>query len=120
MEAGVIEELFAFGVGGEVDLEAAVEQEAVDRIGADAAARGVGGFKELEGDVAALEFESATEAGQTRANNGDRMRIHVISRRRPTLRRTRNSLILSRVRRPMRRSSERMRARKSFCARRAK
>lgn len=51
----VIEELLGFWVGGDEDLEAAVEEEAVDNVGADAATDGVGCFEEEERDVVGVE-----------------------------------------------------------------
>lgn len=51
----VVEQLPSFGIGGDEDLEAAVESEAVDEIGAYAAADGVGGFEEEERGVVSLE-----------------------------------------------------------------
>lgn len=51
----VIEELLGFWVGGDEDLEAAVEEEAVDNVGADTATDGVGCFEEEERDVVGVE-----------------------------------------------------------------
>ena len=65
----VVEEVLGFGVGGDEDLEAAVEEEAVDNVGADAAAHGVGGFEEEEGDVAGVEVGGGGEAGESGADD---------------------------------------------------
>lgn len=52
----VVEKLLGFWVGGDEDLEAAVEEEAVDNVGADAAADSVGCFKEEERDVLGVQM----------------------------------------------------------------
>lgn len=51
----VIEERLGFRVCGDEDLEAAVEEEAVDEVGADTATDTVGGFEEDKGDVFGAE-----------------------------------------------------------------
>ena len=51
----VIEERLGFRVCGDKDLEAAIEEEAVDEVGADTATDAVGGFEEEVGDVFGAE-----------------------------------------------------------------
>lgn len=51
----VIEELLGFWVGSDEDLEATVEEEAINNICADAATNGIGCFEEEERDVLRVE-----------------------------------------------------------------
>lgn len=67
----VIEEFLGFGIGGDKDLEAAVEEEAVDNVGADAAADGVGGIEEEEGDVVGVEVGGGGETGEAGTDDDD-------------------------------------------------
>lgn len=62
VEGRVVEEA-GLRVGGGEDLEAAVEEEAVDLIGADAAAHAVGGLEEDEGDSGRVQEGSGSKAG---------------------------------------------------------
>lgn len=59
----VVQKLPSFRIGRDEDLEAAVEGEAVDEIGADAATDAVGGFEEEERDVLGLEVGRGGQAG---------------------------------------------------------
>lgn len=67
----VVEKLPSFGVSSDKDLEATVESEAIDVIGADAAADGVGGFEEEVRDVKSLEAGGGGQAGKAGADNED-------------------------------------------------
>lgn len=71
VEGLIIEELLGFRVGGDEDLEAAVEEEAVDNVGAHAASDGVGGFQEEEGDVLGVQVGGGGESGEARADDDD-------------------------------------------------
>lgn len=71
VEGLVIEEFSSFGISGDEDLKAAVEKEAVDQVGADATADGVGGFEEEEGDVGGVEVGGGGEAGEAGSDDGD-------------------------------------------------
>lgn len=71
VEGLIIEELLGFRVGGDEDLEAAVEEEAVDNVGADASSDGVGGFQEEEGDVLGVQVGGGGESGEARADDDD-------------------------------------------------
>lgn len=55
VEGLVVKELLGFRVGGDEDLETAVEDEAVDGVSADAAADGVRCFEEEEGNIVGVE-----------------------------------------------------------------
>ena len=75
-ERVVVEEVLGGGVGGQQDLEAAVEAEAVDVVGADAAAGSVGALED-ERLVALLpEPDRRREAGETGADDDHIMRGH--------------------------------------------
>lgn len=78
LECVVIEYALGFGIGGEEDLEAAIESEAVDYVGADASAGGVGGFENAERDAALLEAEGAAEAGDSGSDNSNFRRRHLL------------------------------------------
>lgn len=67
----IIEELLGFGIGGDEDLEAAVQEEAVDNVGADAASDGVGSFEEEEGDVVGVEVGGGGKTGEASADDND-------------------------------------------------
>ena len=60
-----IEDAAAFGGGGEVDLETAVEAKAFDDIGADAAANAVRGFEYLERYAALRQPPGTAQPGQS-------------------------------------------------------
>src|SRR6516165_5038027 len=61
----IVERALRFRVGGEQDLKAAVEQEALLFVGAHAAADSVRGFHDLEGDSGVGETSAARESGQS-------------------------------------------------------
>jgi len=67
----VIEELLGFWVGGDEDLEAAVQQEAVDNVGADSASDRVGSFEEEERDVVGVEVGGGGKAGEACADDNN-------------------------------------------------
>jgi len=67
----IIEELLGFGIGGDEDLEAAVQEEAVDNVGADAASDGVRSFEKEEGDVVGVEVGGGGKAGEASADDND-------------------------------------------------
>ena len=77
MEGGEVEEFSGFGVGIEVDLEASVEEEAVEFIGADAAADAIGGFEDLDGDSFFVKVEGAGEARKTGADDEDGLHLEL-------------------------------------------
>lgn len=71
IEGGEVEEATGFGIGGEEDLKAAVEEEAVVGVSANAAAEGVGGFEEKEGEIGGVNVVGCGEAGEAAADDED-------------------------------------------------
>lgn len=70
-ERFVVEEGLSFRVGGDEDLEPAIEEEAVDEVGADTATNAVGGFKEEEWDVFGAEVGGGGQACQASSDDDD-------------------------------------------------
>lgn len=66
-----VEALLRLGIRGEHDLEAAIEQESVDRVAADAATHAIGSLEHPAVDTCASEILRAHEAGETRAHDDD-------------------------------------------------
>jgi hypothetical protein len=58
-----------FGIALEQNLKAAIEQKAVEMIGADAAANSVGSFEDLKRNSFFLQAAGATEAGEPSAHD---------------------------------------------------
>ena len=69
VERAVVEDALGLGVGGEQDLKAAVEAEAVDGVGADAAADAVGRFDDAERDADLAQPQGAAQPGQPRSDD---------------------------------------------------
>ena len=69
IEGVIVESALCFGVGGEQDLEAAVEQVAFEFVGANASADAVGGFDDLEGHSSVGEMTRAGEASKARTDD---------------------------------------------------
>jgi hypothetical protein len=63
IEAGIIEQSLRIGIRGEEYLKSAIEEEAVDFVGANATADGVGGFKNLKGDILFVKGTRTGESG---------------------------------------------------------
>lgn len=69
LEGGVVESALAFGIGGEQDLEAVVEEEALVRVGAEASAEAVRAFEEEEAFAGGLEGDGGVESGEAAADD---------------------------------------------------
>jgi hypothetical protein len=67
----VVKVSLALGVGGEEDLESAVEEEAVSVIGTDAPANVVGGVEEETVETARLKLDGGDETGDAGADDDD-------------------------------------------------
>ena len=68
-EGVVIEHAVGFGIGGEQDLEAAIETEALNEVSAHAAAGGVGGLEQLHAHASGGEIAGASEACETSSDD---------------------------------------------------
>ena len=71
VERGVVEHAGGLGVGGVVELEAAVEQQPVDPVGAHASADLVGGLEHDHVDAVDGQLPCRREAGQARPDDDD-------------------------------------------------
>jgi len=69
VQGRIIEKLLGLRVSGDKDLEAAVEEEAVDGVGTDPSADAVGGFEEEEGDTGGIELCGGGESREAAAND---------------------------------------------------
>jgi hypothetical protein len=67
----MVEDTSTLGVGGVVQLEAAVEAEAVDEIGSHATADAVGGLEDRDLDTVPSEIASSSQPGQPRSHDDD-------------------------------------------------
>ena len=71
VEGRVVQDPAGLRVGGEKDLEAAVEAEAVHEVRADAPADAVRGLEDAHPRSRLVEAEGAGEAGEARAHDHD-------------------------------------------------
>lgn len=69
VQGRIIEKLLGLRVGGDEDLEAPVEEEAVDGVSTDAAADAVRGFEEEEWDARGIELRGGGEPGEAAADD---------------------------------------------------
>jgi hypothetical protein len=77
VQRGEVQLVSSLGVGGQQDLEAAVESEAVDHVGAHPPADAVTGLEHRHVDASPVQRDGAREAGQAGADH-DHFGIHVV------------------------------------------
>ena len=73
----MVEDTSTLGVGGVVQLEAAIEAEPIDKIGSHAPAHTVGGFEHRDFDTAGGEVTSGSKTGQSCSHDDDSHGGHV-------------------------------------------
>src|SRR5258708_6700000 len=69
IECLVLEKALGFGISGQQHLEAAVEQESLELVGADASANAIRRFQDLKRDAGVGEMASASQACEPRTDN---------------------------------------------------
>jgi len=74
VQRGEIEEGAGLRVGAEVDLEAAIEEEAIDEISPDPAAYAIARFHDLDRDSGLMESDRACQSGKAGPDDENRGR----------------------------------------------
>jgi hypothetical protein len=82
IEGIVVKNASALGVSGVVQLEAAIEAETVDDIGAHAPANAIGGFEHRDLDTVGGEISSGSESAQPCSYDNDGHGAHISHLRR--------------------------------------
>ena len=71
IKRGEIEKSSCLGIGIEIDLEASIQKESIDHIGADSAADSVGSFEHPDAASGFMEPHRTTQSGQTGPDDKD-------------------------------------------------